>query len=205
MNPDEEKKASKLALGAGYAGLFGLGVLRLFRSKRSSSPARSIEPSAEPSAIEQELQKPAPLGLPGPKPPREELPSLSLNTGSDSPLDRLARRAHWEEEEEAKIKPGGGRAEVRSSAPIGAPQPWTYGSPIVNTMLEQQPLEAERLTGWTIPQPERVPVPTFAPSVMAMGIVLFAMGLATSFYVCVVGSVVFAVAAWRWTGILQGD
>jgi hypothetical protein len=31
------------------------------------------------------------------------------------------------------------------------------------------------------------------------------MGLATVWYVCLVGSLVFAVAAWRWTGELQGE
>lgn len=186
-----------------YIGLLGLGVFRWLKSIRKTTATRStdaVSPQAHLST-----HAPAELALPAPKPEHEELASLSLGTPSDAALDRLARRARWEEEDAAKIKPGGGRAEVRKAAPVGTPQPWRYDSPIVSTILEQQPLEAERLSGWHIPQPERLPLPTFAPSVMAMGIVIFAMGLASSFYVCVVGSVVFAVAAWRWTGVLQGE
>jgi hypothetical protein len=93
----------------------------------------------------------------------------------------------------------------KSPLPQGPPQPWTHSSQKVADLLERQSLESARLPGWALPMPDRLPVPTYAPAVMALGIVVFAMGLATTWYVCLVGASVFAVAAWRWAGELQGE
>jgi hypothetical protein len=99
----------------------------------------------------------------------------------EEPLDRVARLA--------------GRSEL--------PEPLEPSS--VGEVLEQQSLMSDQLEGWSAAAPERLPIPTYAPAIMALGVVLFAMGLATVWYVCVVGSIVFAIAAWRWTGELQGE
>ena len=94
---------------------------------------------------------------------------------------------------------------MRSAEPPDSAQPHAPESSSVEGLLEYQSLASRRLAGWTVPQPQKLPVPTYSPAIMAFGIVVFAMGLATTWYVCVVGSLVFAVAAWRWTGELQGE
>ncbi|HTU43996.1 MAG TPA: hypothetical protein VMF91_02980 [Bryobacteraceae bacterium] len=118
-----------------------------------------------------------------------ELESLSLSTPGDAPLDRLARIAAHEKRE--PLPPRGKLPPQREES--------------VEDVLQCQALESARLPGWSEPKPDRLPIPTFAPAVMALGVVIFAMGLATVWYVCVVGSLVFAVAAWRWGGELQGE
>jgi hypothetical protein len=115
--------------------------------------------------------------------------SLSLSTPADAPLDRLARIAA----DEKRTPPS-----PRDAFPAQREES-------VEDVLQCQGLESARLPGWGEPKPDRLPVPTYAPAVMAFGIVIFAMGLATIWYVCVVGSLVFAVAAWRWVGELQGE
>ena len=72
-------------------------------------------------------------------------------------------------------------------------------------VLKRQSLDSKLLPGWHLPMPARLPVPTFAPAIMAMGIVFFVMGIVTKWYVCVVGIIVFAVATWRWVEELQGE
>src|SRR5579875_2800656 len=106
-----------------------------------------------------------------------ELESLSLSTPGDAPLDRLARIAAAEKHEPPSL--GGGFSPPREES--------------VEDVLQCQELESAPLPGWGEPQPDRLPVPTYAPAVMAFGVVIFAMGLATIWYVCVVGSLVFAV------------
>ena len=72
-------------------------------------------------------------------------------------------------------------------------------------VLKRQSLTSKLLPGWHLPAPEGLPVPTFAPAIMAMGIVFFVMGIVTTWYVCVAGIIVFAVATWLWVAELQGD
>jgi hypothetical protein len=127
----------------------------------------------------------AKIAEPEPHSDREpQLESLSLNTPGDAPLDRLARLAARNGYSELPLAP-----EHRSAGDL----------------LEHQSLASAPLEGWSVPEPARLPIPTYAPAIMALGIVLFAMGLATVWYVCVVGSLVFTIAAWRWTGELQGE
>lgn len=118
----------------------------------------------------------------------QELESLSLSAPGDEPLDRLAVIAEREQQE-------GYEPRMLNTLPADADS--------IEELLQHQSLQSSRLEGWSLPEPARLPVPTFAPAVMAFGIVVFAMGLATVWYVCVMGSLVFAVAAWRWVGELQ--
>jgi hypothetical protein len=180
MNKNREKTAVRLSLLFAYAGIFGAGIWRAFRRK----PDAAHEPQV---------------------PPEEPLEDLSHDTPGDAPLDRLARRATLEENIPVLFRPGGGVADPKTPLPEGPSHPWTHTSRNVADLLEHQSLESAPLTGWSMPMPERLPVPTYAPAVMALGIVIFAMGLATTWYVCLIGSVVFAIAAWRWAGELQGE
>jgi len=75
----------------------------------------------------------------------------------------------------------------------------------VACVLRHQSLDSQLLAGWGRSRPDKLPVPTYAPAIMAFGIVLFAMGLATTWYVCFIGAMVFAVAARRWIGELQEE
>jgi hypothetical protein len=74
-----------------------------------------------------------------------------------------------------------------------------------NEVLRTQSLDAAPLPGWSLPAPSSIPLPTFAPAIMAMGIVFVAMGFVSKWYVGAVGAVIFAVATWRWVEELQGD
>jgi len=143
------------------AGVFGAGIWRA----RQRPPRREARREQRPD-------------------PEPHLPSLSLSSPGDAPLDRIARLA------------------ARNND-LDLPSPLEHRG--VADVLEQQSLTSEHLEGWSVPEPARLPIPTYAPAIMAFGIVLFAMGLATVWYVCVAGSLVFAIAAWRWTGEMQGE
>ena len=53
-------------------------------------------------------------------------------------------------------------------------------------------------SGWSTPQPERVPAPTVAPAALALGATLVAFGALTSPIISIVGGAVAggAVVAW---------
>ena len=53
-------------------------------------------------------------------------------------------------------------------------------------------------SGWSTPQPERVPAPTVAPAALALGATLAAFGALTSPIISIVGGAVAggAVVAW---------
>jgi hypothetical protein len=201
MNEERGERVAKLSLLSAYAATYGVAIWRAFRrrSKDKQVPKEGAPPEGVPVPAK---SLPA---LPSPPIREERLNDLSQDTPGDAPLDRLARRAAREEESKVLFLPGGGIADPKSPLPDGRSHPWTQNSQEVSDLLEHQSLETRPLTGWSIPMPERLPVPTYAPAVMAFGIVIFAMGLATAWYICLIGSAVFAVAAWRWTGELQGE
>jgi hypothetical protein len=153
----------------------GLGLWCTLRNKGGDAPQK-------PAAVTESTFMPSTRG--------QEFESLSLSTPGDAPLDRLARFAKRERQE-------GYEPQKQNARPVDAAS--------MEELLQHQSLESSRLEGWSLPEPARLPVPTFAPAVMAFGIVVFAMGLATVWYVCVVGSLVFAIAAWRWVSELQGE
>ncbi len=197
------KKVEKLLVNSvavlSYASPLCIGVWRVLRRN-------SDAPRDQPAQGTKHPETKAQSGADGegfqPPPPKEEpLESLSLSVPGQAPLDRLARRGAWELHEEHC--PDGER--FRNSEPPGSAEPHAADSESVQSLLEYQDLESYRLEEWNLPRPDRLPVPTAAPSIMALGIIFFAMGLATVWYVCVVGALMFAVAAWRWTGELQGE
>ena len=53
---------------------------------------------------------------------------------------------------------------------------------------------------WTVPQPERLPRPTWAPALMALGIALSFWGVVNTHLVTGVGLLVFAFATGWWIG-----
>jgi hypothetical protein len=194
MKERGERSAAAVSLIFGYLAIVGVGVCKAMKAEK---PPSNGAKSAGPGELRGESRN-------GKNEREEKLQSLSLGTPGDAPLDRLARRAADEEREEERVEATGGTRELTRPKPTGPPQAWTRDSPSVAEVLRHQSLESKPLEGWSIPMPERLPVPTFAPAVMALGIIIFAMGLATIWYVCVVGAIVFAIAAWRWTGELQG-
>lgn len=183
--PEKSKLGTMLLTGAV---VIGWAIWRLIRGKPIfSSPDENL---SEPSARETHKKESSPL-----------LPSLSKSVPGRAPLDQLARTASAEEN---------GTVDFASSvsAQISVTSA-TSGEETIrdsqDEVLAAQSLASARIPGWNQPTPERLPVPTFAPAIMAMGIVVFAMGIVTTWYVCVVGAMVFAVAAWRWVGELQGE
>lgn len=200
MNENRERTAVRVWLLFSCASIFGMGIWRALRRRSIQAAPPDKFPEAPLSILAQ--SKPE---LAAPKAQREHLGELSLDSPGNAPLDRLARRAALEEQQPVLIRPGGGIDDPKSPLPQDPAQPWTHSSQNVADLLERQSLESARLTGWELPMPDRLPVPTYAPAVMALGIVVFAMGLATTWYVCLTGAAVFAVAAWRWVGELQGE
>ncbi len=196
-----KKKVEKLlavSLAAlSYAVPLGLGAWHAVQRRSGVRPEKgAVKPAKDPEPEEQNVPQ-AELGSPSPR-EAEKLESLSFSTPGNAPLDHLARVAAREEHEKehAALE----ISESPASAQPYAPENWS-----VEGLLHYQSLASNRLAGWTVPMPEKLPIPTFVPAVMAFGIVVFAMGLATVWYVCVVGALVFAVAAWRWTAELQGE
>lgn len=66
--------------------------------------------------------------------------------------------------------------------------------------------EARIREGWAVPQPERIPSPTYQPAVMSMGITFILFGLVTSHAFCAAGGILFAIALVNWIGeLVHGD
>lgn len=190
MNSAGQKKpvSRALAVVAGWA-IWTWAVWRVFTGKPSpvKKPKFSEETKLPDTTISRtNFEQFTSLGRNCLNDQSRQLESLSQSSFGDAPLDRLARAATEERT--------GADSVVRGIA-ISAP----------GAILNTQALESELLPGWSTPRPDRLPVPTFAPAIMAMGIVLFAMGLVTTWYVCAVGAMIFAVATWRWVGELQGE
>ena len=201
--------AANAALAAGYLGFGLLWVWRLIHPSSAKAPSKS-EPawaaktagklSAWAQRLEEATGTPGPDATDGAHHDKQEtdgasLPSLSLTTPGYAAFDQIAQYAA----DEAGLP----------TAPLPPfdrkPGPWQANSPLVLEVLAHQRLESPRLEGWNEPRPGKLPLPTFAPAIMAFGIIMFAMGLATTWYVCLVGSLVFAIAAWRWTAELQEE
>lgn len=125
------------------------------------------------------------------------LENLSETSDGGAPLDHLFHIAAKEE----------GGSEAANLQVVGDSPAPGLGSihDTEDEVLKRQSLDSELLPGWHRPTPERLPVPTFAPAIMAMGIVFFVMGIVTTWHVCVVGIIVFAVATWLWVAELQGE
>lgn len=188
MTKRVEKLLAKSLAVLSYALPIGLAI------SRALGPKGAPAPKQVPIAANVNATPPAPVA-------EQKLESLSLDTPGDAPLDRLARRAAWEQRQENQPEHSKLKASVSpGSVDLRVPDPDS-----VSHLLHTQTLESYPLEGWSVPEPQRLPIPTFAPAVMAFGIVIFAMGLATVWYVCLVGSLVFTVAAWRWVGELQGE
>lgn len=202
LNKEQDGKAAKAALGLGYAGLALLWVWRMIHP--SSAKALDKQPGKQGATWvakltgklnvwaqrQEETADPA-----APEAPRKDLPSLSLSTPGYASLDQVARYAAAEADLPTEPLPPFDRK----------PRSWQSDSPAMLEVLAHQRLESPRLEGWNEPRPGKLPVPTFAPAIMAFGIIMFAMGLATTWYVCLVGSLIFTLAAWRWTAELQEE
>jgi hypothetical protein len=188
-----ERPASALSVIFGYLAIVGVGV---WKAMKQAKPKAGQQKSG-PEGDSHEAKNREAGNRHNPEQGGQELESLSPATPGNAPLDRLARRAAAEQREE-------GRPEF-DGPPRALPISWAHDSPVVAEVLRHQSLDSAPLRGWSAPMPARLPVPTFAPAVMALGIVIFAMGLATIWYVCVVGAIVFAKAAWRWIGEMQGS
>jgi len=200
---ERDTKAAKAALILGYTGVGLLWIWRMIHPRsakpsvgRAETWATRMAGKLEIWAQQAEKADEAPDSVER-KAEGKPLQSLSLTTPGDAPLDRLARSAAAE----AAGELSGSRIPPFDRKPSS----WQSDSPAMLDVLAHQRFESPRLEGWHEPRPGKLPVPTFAPAIMAFGIVMFAMGLATTWYVCLIGSVIFAVAARRWAGELQEE
>ena len=200
MNKKVENFLADSLVVLGYTALIGLGIWRVFRHKGAphafDDPAKAATRS-EPAG----QQKTSADQVTPSSSQQQKFESLSLSTPGDAPLDRLAREAAWEEQ----VNDRPAQSNLKTLDLSEPDDPRTAGDNSVDCLLREQSLSIDRLYGWSVPEPRRLPVPTYAPATMAFGIVVFAMGLATVWYVCVMGSLIFAIAAWRWVAELQGE
>ncbi|HUA36170.1 MAG TPA: hypothetical protein VMA09_21360 [Candidatus Binataceae bacterium] len=58
---------------------------------------------------------------------------------------------------------------------------------------------------WNIPQPAKLPNPTFWPAAMALGINFAFFGVVTSWAFTIVGAGLFALSLGKWIGELVHD
>lgn len=61
------------------------------------------------------------------------------------------------------------------------------------------------LEGWSIPQPEAIPAPTYWPFILSLGAALMGLGLLTSDIIGITGLVLFIVSIIKWTGELYHE
>ncbi len=198
MNRKKIEKLAAVSLAVfGYAAPIGVAIWRVLRREKGPRTSLELSKSSKPE-VRHGANVDADSRRQGPD---QKLESLSLKTPGEAPLDNLARLAAREQREERQREHSKLKApEPSTSQPTREPEEGD-----VAALLADQSLDSDRLYGWSLPAPERLPIPTYAPAIMAFGIIVFAMGLATIWYVCVAGCVVFAVAAWRWVGELQGE
>jgi len=73
--------------------------------------------------------------------------------------------------------------------------------------MPDSPAETSRTKeGWSVPQPERVPKPTYQPAVMSLGITFILFGLVSSYAFCAAGGALFALSLVNWIGeLVHGD
>jgi hypothetical protein len=192
MTPKREKRPliGGFLLTCAAVIVWGVGKM-FFKVQAKDFSASAVPPLAPPTKDHSTKEPPAEPGLP--------VESLSGQSLGNAPLDHLARSAAAEEGSVPRITY---KAAVQSDETTLNVEATIHAE---DEVLKHQSLESAPLPGWNVPAPERLPVPTFAPAIMAMGIVVFAMGIVTTWYVGLVGVLVFAVAVWRWVGELQGE
>lgn len=59
--------------------------------------------------------------------------------------------------------------------------------------------------GWSVPQPEEIPRPTYYPITLALGCVFTLFGIVTLWPMSVLGLVLFVVALIGWIGEMRHD
>jgi hypothetical protein len=222
MNKEEKKEAvARSAVAGWYVTIVGLGLWRALGDGRRKIPefsvfsrvataleeginrakkiARETETATSESSVLAKLPPNTERGNRSPTQP--QLQDLQASQGAEA-LDRLAQTA------DADFRKRDQRREpsLEKAPPFQKPEhSWSNDDELVARVLRYQRLEEPRLQGWSEPRPTKLPLPTYAPAIMAFSIVLFAMGLATIWYVCVIGAMVFAVAAYRWVDELQEE
>jgi hypothetical protein len=59
---------------------------------------------------------------------------------------------------------------------------------------------------WSSPQPEKTPLPTYAPFFLALGITFLLFGIVSSYVFSAAGFVLMVVSISKWVGeLLHGD
>lgn len=70
---------------------------------------------------------------------------------------------------------------------------------------QQSRMEHKTKPGWSIPQPEELPKPTYWPAVMSLGIVLLLWGVVTSALISGMGLVLFGLSLAGWIGEIRHE
>ncbi len=59
--------------------------------------------------------------------------------------------------------------------------------------------------GWSLPEPQHMPRPTWAPAEVSFGATFMLWGIVTSIFITAVGTVVFIWGIARWIGDIRNE
>lgn len=90
--------------------------------------------------------------------------------------------------------PGGHELAV---TPIASP-PVPQGLPAPHPRFEDPQLLTEHTPGWHTPPHAVLAVPTWAPAMVAFGLVFLALGVVTRWPLSVIGAIIFVLAITKW-------
>lgn len=94
--------------------------------------------------------------------------------------------------------------DARKPEPLAAPDEGNIAGPepVAAASSQTQTPPKHPRAGWSTPQPEHIPAPTYWPVVMSLGIVLLLWGIITSLLISVVGLALFGLSLAGWIGEL---
>lgn len=69
----------------------------------------------------------------------------------------------------------------------------------------REQIHSQEHPGWNEPRPAELPAPTYSPAVVAFGIIFIAFGVVTTYWVAIVGVVLFIVGIGKWIGELRHE
>ena len=73
------------------------------------------------------------------------------------------------------------------------------------TNFENAQLLTEHTEGWHKPHPHALAAPSYAPAMVAFGLVFLALGAVTMWPLSVIGAIIFFLAIAKWIGELLND
>ena len=77
--------------------------------------------------------------------------------------------------------------------------------PVGKPNFDNAQLLTEHTEGWHVPHPHALAAPSYAPAMVAFGLVFLALGAVTMWPLSVIGAIIFFLAVAKWIGELLND